>query len=550
MKIAVLSNVNLNSVIRSISKETEVFETEGYGNELGVLLDCESALYKYEPEFVFLIEEYIELLGHNLSLEQAVAVVDNWFAAFEAAIHKDITYYVSDAYLYGLELAVGRDESHKAELEALWQKRLAVCHEKHANVLIFPWRAIIEDMGESQAYSAKLWYMGKIPYSMNMQKALQKCILHKLKLTSYTPKKVLLLDLDNTLWGGLAGEHDKSPVQLSEDGIGRAYKNLQRVIKRIKEQGVVLGLVSKNNPEDALAIINNHPHMVLRQDDFAIMKLNWTAKHENIMAIAQELNLDLDSIVFFDDNPAERQLIQEMLPQVVVTDFPENAEKLPETMVNIYQQYFEKPYITAEDMQKTAQYQANQKRDELRQSALSFEDYLNNLQIKLIPVDPEKNIERLVQLVNKINQFNLTTMRFSMNEMEKILADKNKEVFLYQVTDCFGDNGIVSASIVDYGVEAEIIEFAMSCRVMGRRIENAIIENMEKAAKRRGYARILGRYIPTEKNKPVAELYSSLNYTEIEDNGAAGVIYEVSLLDTPKRNYQLENGGQMLCERK
>lgn len=546
MKTALLSNVNLNSVIRSLAKETEVFETEGYGNELGVLLDSESSLYKYKPEMIFLIEEYMELLGHDMQEEAATAVVNNWFDTFESTIRKEITYYVSDAYLYGLETLVGRNDLDKARLETLWHNRLAVCQEKYGNVLIFPLRSVIEELGEKQAYASKLWYMGRIPYSIVMQKALQQHILRKIQLASYTPKKVLLLDLDNTLWGGLAGEHDKSPVQLSEDGIGTAYKNLQRVIKRIKEQGVVLGLVSKNNPDDALAIIKNHPHMVLRQDDFAIMKLNWTAKHENIMAIAQELNLGLDSMVFFDDNPAERQLIQEALPQVVVPDFPKNAELLPETMVDIYQRYFEKPYITAEDKQKTEQYQANQKREEMRQSAVSFEDYLKNLQIKLLRVDPEKNIERLVQLVNKTNQFNLTTMRFSQNEMEKILSDKDKEVFLYQVTDRFGDNGIVSASVVDYGTEAEIIEFAMSCRVMGRRIENAIIENMEQAAKNRGYKRMLGKYIPTEKNKPVADLYSTLEYCEVENNGVDGVVYAVSLLDTPKRSYQLENGGNSL----
>ncbi len=546
MKVAVLSNVNLNSVIRGLGKEIEVFESEGYGNELGILLDEQSGLYKFQPELIFVIEEYMELLGHNLQMEQAAAAVDRWFGAFESSIHKDITYYVSDIYLYGLELLVGQDEQNKAHLENLWQERLAVCREKFNNVLVFPLRTIIEHMGEVQVYSSKFWYMGKIPYSTNMQKALQEDILHKIELFRRPAKKVLLLDLDNTLWGGLAGEHDKSPIQLSEDGVGMAYKNLQRVIKRIKEQGIVLGLVSKNNPEDALSIINNHAHMVLRAEDFAIMKLNWTAKHENIMMIAQELNLGLDSMVFFDDNPAERQLVREMLPQIVVPDFPANAEQLPEAMIAIYQQYFEKPYVTVEDRQKTAQYQANQKRDEMRQSALSFEGYLKNLQIKLIRVEADKNIERLVQLVNKTNQFNLTTMRFTLNEMEKMLEDKNKEIFLYQVTDCFGDNGIVSASILDYGEDARIIEFAMSCRVMGRRIENAIIENMEQAARKRGYERLLGEYIPTEKNKPVADLYSALGYKKLENNTVEGAIYEVSLSDTPKRNYELENGGIML----
>ena len=344
-------------------------------------------------------------------------------------------------------------------------------------------------------------------------------IVHLSEVAARTPKKVLLLDLDNTLWGGLAGENDHTPIKLSEDHEGLAYKNLQRVIAQMQSQGVILGIVSKNNEEDAMELIKNHPHMVLRLEAFAAKRINWQPKPENIREIAKELNLGLDSFVFWDDNPAERQLVKAVLPQVMVPDFPEKPEELAKAMAGVYRRYFEKETVTAEDLEKTKQYAQNAMRKDLEARAVDFESYLKQLDMELICEDPLKNLERLVQLINKTNQFNLTTRRYDRQTLQGFLEDGRHRVFLYRVKDCFGDNGIVSAVIIRLPENfAPIIDtFVMSCRVMGRNLEYDILADVEEQLYKEGYKSLIGEYLPTKKNKPVENLYETLGYEKLPE---------------------------------
>ncbi len=541
-KIALLSNVNMNFVIRMLQKDVEVYEAEGYGNELGILMNPASSYHAFEPEITFLIEDLMELLEHDLEPESAKVKVENWFGQLESALRDNGIYYISDAYLWGVELAVLFDKGRKFLLEQIWQKRLEQLCKTHANVRIFPYRSLIEKLGEDTAFSLKMWYMGKILHGGDAQKALCQCIVNKVRIEQRVPKKVLLLDLDNTLWGGLAGEADHTPIILSEEHGGLAYKNLQRVILQMQKQGVLLGIVSKNNEEDVKGILASHPHMVLTPECFAIQKVNWKPKHENIQEIAKELNLGLDSFVFFDDNETERQLIQDMLPQVAVPDFPAKPEALAGTMVAIYEEYFDKAVMTAEDREKTKQYADNIKRSELQKSTGSFADYLKQLAITMERVDAFSNIERLTQLVNKTNQFNLTTRRYTQTEMKQMLADTQKRVYLYRVADRFGDNGVVAAVIVDLAKTVPTVEeFVMSCRIMGKNIEDAIIEEVERELRTSGCDRLRGIYIPTAKNKPVAELYDRLGYVRVGEvtggDGITGVEYEIDLYGEHHREH-------------
>ncbi len=541
-KIALLSNVNMNFVIRMLQKEMEVYEAEGYGNELGILMNQASSYHAFAPEITFILEDLMELLEHDLEIESAKVRIGNWFDQLQSALKEDGIYYISDAYLWGVELAVLFDKGRKAALEQLWQEQLETLCKTYANVRIFPYRSIVEQLGEEKSFSLKMWYMGRILHGGDAQKALCEAVLQKVKIEQRVPKKALLLDLDNTLWGGLAGEADHTPIVLSEDHSGLAYKNLQRVIWQMQQQGVLLGIVSKNNEEDVAGILAEHPHMVLRPECFAAQKVNWNPKHENIQEIAKELNLGLDSFVFFDDNETERQLVKDMLPQVVVPDFPAKPEELAGVMAAIYAEYFDKAVLTVEDEEKTKQYADNAKRNQLQQSVGNFADYLKQLEIVMERVDAETNIERLTQLVNKTNQFNLTTKRYTQSEMQQVLADKQKQVYLYRVADRFGDNGIVAAVIVELGVEVpQIEEFVMSCRVMGKNIEDAILEDVEKDLLAAGYTKLQGMYFPTAKNKPVAELYDRLGYTrigELTGENTTGVLYELDLhVTTPREHY-------------
>lgn len=542
MKVALLSNINVDPVNRQLKgmQGINVYNSQGYGNELGVLFNKESPLYEFNPEVVFILMDVMELIRHDLDLTDAEKKIDEWFALMGSAMNKEMIIYLPDAYLYGFEMDVVWDKRIKTSIEERWDENLGKFMCSHSNVRTFPYNRMIQKLGENNAFSSKMWYMGKILHSTTLQKAIAEEIAHKVDLEKRQPKKVLLLDLDNTLWRGLAGENDIMPIVLSEDGIGLAYKNFQRAIKQLKDQGVVLGIVSKNNEEDAISLIANHPHMVLHPDDFAVYRINWENKADNIASIVSELNIGLDSVVFIDDNEAEQALVRDSLPEVFVPEFPGRPEELTDFITEIYQKCFEKAFITDDDREKTRQYQANSERRKLQESSVDFAGYLDGLEMKMCRIDPEKNKERLVQLVNKTNQFNLTTRRYTEQEIIEVLQDEDSEVFLYKVTDKFGDNGIVAAAIVEYGKEAVITEFTMSCRVMGRKIEDAIIEDMEISARTHGYVELIGVYKPTEKNKPVKDLYPALGY-EIKrtyDDGMSE--YSIALGTDLKRKIHVE----------
>lgn len=592
-KIAVLSNVNMNYVIRLLKKEYQVYEAEGYGNELGVLLNRQSSYYDFAPEITFLLMDLMELLGHDLDLQESwktgiqqtdteagesgrertdteagesgrqptdgetekeqevphmPAGMRNWLLQMESCIQPGRLYYLSDAWLWGPEIGALPRPWVRQELERQWLEGVLWLQRRHENVRLFPYRQVIGKLGEENSFSLKMWYLGKILHTNEAQKRLAREIAALAETEGRVAKKVLLVDLDNTLWGGLAGEREHTPLELSEDHQGLAYKNAQRVLRLIEQSGAVLGIVSKNNEEDALEVIRSHPHMVLRQEDFAIWRINWEPKHENIRQIAQDLNLGLDSIVFWDDSPAERELVKQMLPQVEVPSFPERPEELAPALTEIYEKYFRKARLTEEDGQKTKQYAENEKRSHFKRQTGDFDQYLRGLGLKIQPMDPAAHMERLAQLFNKTNQFNLTTIRHTQEEMQKIVADSSKKVYLYRVEDRFGDYGIVSAAIVDMAGEEPILaEWVLSCRVMGRQVEDALLGHMESELQAAGYEILRGRYVPTAKNQPVSGLYQRMGYQPVsreisrEEDGA--LQYRIHLKERPARGTHVTWAG-------
>lgn len=575
-RIAILSNVNMSYVIRLLKKEYQVWDGEGYGNELGLLMNRQSSYHAFGPEITFLIMDLMEALGHELDLTdvreegatpeaatgteagereeirgegvpggpapdglgQCVRLprLRDWFAQMDSCILPGRLYYLSDAWLWGPERDVLPEATLAQRLEEQWMQGLIWLQRRHENVRIFPYRRIIGSLGEENSFSLKTWYLGRILHTNEAQKRLAEEIGSLVEMEAGVPKKVLLVDLDNTLWGGLAGEREHTPLELSEDHRGLAYKNAQRALRLMTLSGVVLGIVSKNNEEDALAVIREHPHMVLREEDFVIRRINWRPKHENIREIADSLNLGLDSMVFWDDSPAERELVRQMLPQVEVPDFPDSPAELAPALTKLYKKYFRRPRLTAEDREKTRQYAQNEQRSRLEEQVGDFGQYLRQLQIRAQALSPGAHMERLVQLVNKTNQFNLTTLRYSLEEMQNIVADSLKKVYLYRVEDCFGDYGIVSAAIVDLAGEAPLIEeWVMSCRVMGKQVEDALLAHMERDLLAAGYERLRGRYVPTAKNKPVEGLYDRLGYELVSRGSGGEKEYGIRLRERPAR---------------
>lgn len=542
-RVAVLSNVNVNSIIRTLKDEFEVYEPEGYGNELLLLLDKYSGYYRFAPEVTFLWLDGMEFLHHKTETQEVKEAIDEWFDTLTQALPGEGLFFLSDIHLWGAETPL-LENAQRYMIEGLFRDRLEAFCKEHSNAYILPYHRLVAELGEVQAYSSTMWYLGKIPFSQAMQKAMCGMMREKIELSTRIPKKVLVLDLDNTLWGGLAGEADKEPLQLSEEHVGLAYKNLQRVLKQMEEKGVMLAVASKNNEADALEIIDNHPHMVLHREDFVGLKVTWDVKAESLRALAAELNVGLDSFVFFDDSSVEREQIKALLPEVTVPDFPEKPQQLPEAMAYIYRRYFEKLAVTEEDKNKTAQYAANAKRMQLKQETMDISSYLKQLQIRVAEVDVSANLERFYQLVNKTNQFNLTTIRYTREELLGYLGRADKMLKLYRITDKFGDNGITGAVILDLSKETpEIEEFVLSCRVMGRFIERAIVDRLEQELLARGFKMLQSRYVKTAKNMPVRMLFEELGYHVTEDSGDEKQ-YEVSLADRPERVYYIEEWRQ------
>ncbi|MBR1477792.1 MAG: HAD-IIIC family phosphatase [Lachnospiraceae bacterium] len=517
MKIAVLSNINMDLIIRKLKGAgMEVLPQEGFGNELGRMLDKASSYSCYAPDITFLFTDVLELIDHEPS-ERAYESIDKWFNTFRNAIQGKGLYYVANAYVYGVEKWIN-PTGLMVEISGYYDRALKSFVSSHKNVRIFPYKQIMEDLGESVAINTKTFLMGKILHTTKATDNICTEIIHRAELEERTPKKVLVLDLDNTLWGGLCGEDDTTPILLSDSGKGLVYKNFQRVLRMMKDNGVILAIASKNNEADALRIIEKHPHMALKPEDFAARKIGWFNKDESIRELSKELSLGIDSFVFVDDSPNERKLVKMNIPEAEVPYFPEDIEKLPEFGLFLYREFFEKPRLTAEDSNKAKQYSDNVKRKELEAGSKTFDDYLRSLGTVLKKVSPGENADRLRDMLNKTNQFNLTTRRYTHEEISDVLNDPSKTIFMYSARDEFGDSGIIAALIAKRSAdEVSITDFVMSCRVMGRRIEYAIIDDVEDIFRSEGVKTVRGKYVSTAKNMPVEGLYADLGYELVNE---------------------------------
>ncbi len=330
--------------------------------------------------------------------------------------------------------------------------------------------------------------------------------------------KCLALDLDGVLWGGVIGEDGLGGIQLGGSPAGEAFVAFQRYLQSLARTGVLLAVCSKNNPEDALLPFRQHPEMVLREQDMAVFVANWQPKDENLRRIAATLNIGLDAMVFVDDNPAERSRVRQNLPEVEVVDMPGDPAQYVATMGRLG--LFETLAITGEDRQRTAAIRGNLERQALESTAASLDDYLAQLDIqaRLMPFD-EANLPRIVQLINKTNQFNLTTRRRTDAEVRALLA-AGAYTQAMRNSDRFGDNGLTGVLIaIPEGETLRVDTWLMSCRVLGRRLDEVMFAALVRYAAGNRYACVVGEYIPTAKNSQVADLYARLGCTPLAQDG-------------------------------
>lgn len=516
MRISILSNVNLDMLSGLLKKEHEIFQTDGYGKWITYALGREEALSVFAPECLFLILDGTALLGACSDEESRKKELDRTSLYIEKlAENYSGSYLVVSTIDVRPECVRAKDTADTAlAASAYWDGLLEKLAAEHGNIHRLELRQLIEDCGRAQFYSDKFWYMGSIPYDMKALHLLAAEMQRVLLKLRQTPKKVLVLDLDNTLWGGVIGEDGPEGIVLDSAHEGAIYQDAQKEIKKMQQQGVILAAASKNNPEDVQRAFRENPHMILKEEDFAMLCADWKPKHENVKRIAKTLNLGLDSFVFVDDNEAEREAMRIHLPEVTVADFPADLTQLAAFMKTIYDTYFWSWRLTEEDKVKTRQYREEKQRQEELDASVSYEAYLKSLdtKIRLAELKPETT-ERAVQLMNKTNQFNTNTLRMDEPELMRYLKEEQGHLILAEVSDKYGNSGWVSEFMYHIKEDTSVVDnFLMSCRVMGRKVEDAILKAILERLAEQGIKSVLASYRKTAKNKPVEELWEQMGF--------------------------------------
>lgn len=498
------------------------YETH-YGQYRQELLDPDSPLRAFEPDTVLFSLDAHSLtaqLHGGFSTAQLEALLDSsiediaylWRLARESL---QVT-VLQQAALPLFPDLLGNNEhrlpgSHASFIERLNDRLRAAAEREDVHLVATDrWAA---RTGLDSWYDPALWHRAKQEISPRAAPLYGDLIGRLLAAISGGSCKALVMDLDNTLWGGVIGDDGLGGLKLGAgSAAGEAFAAVQRYARNLAERGVILAVCSKNTEAVARQAFDTHPEMVLKREHVASFVANWADKATNLRRIAAELNIGLDALVFVDDNPAERALIRRALPQVAVPEIPADPALIPRRLAAAG--YFEGIAITAEDRARTDQYQLNRSRQEFATKATDLEGYLRSLEMQLhwLPFDTA-NLPRIAQLINKTNQFNLTTRRYTERQLRDIMDDPDSFGISLRLLDRFGDNGIIAVVIGRLEArEVRLDTWLMSCRVLGRRVEHATLSIAISQARRLGGDALVGEYIPTTRNEMVVDHYPRLSF--------------------------------------
>lgn len=363
----------------------------------------------------------------------------------------------------------------------------------------------------------KFYFLSQAAINPKLAIAFRKWFELKKSSFSKPAKKCLVLDLDNTLWGGILGEDGPERLKIGGDYPGKAFLLFQQQILELQKRGIILAICSKNNEADVWEFIDNSRDQVIKKEHIAAWRINWNDKAGNIAELAKELNIGLDSMVFLDDQPTERELVKSMLPEVTVPDFPAAPYLLPVFFKNLQEQYFNIYHASAEDLRKTEQYKQNAERRQLQQQFTNIDDFIKSLQIETtIRLNDPADLPRIAQMSQKTNQFNLTGKRYTDLKLKEII-ERNGKVFSLSVKDKFGDSGLTGAAVVSLvGNDAHIENLFLSCRILGRKIENTFVEQILLGLKEVPLENVTAVYNKTPKNQLVENFYESVGFSVMD----------------------------------
>lgn len=532
IKIAILGSFTLNGLSEVLqvkcreSKIKFISHVGEYNQYAQEILNPKSNLYQFKPDITFLLLDVRTILGdtyfspYSFSVLKRKEIVRDKILELENLItifkqNSNSKLIISNFNIpvyspYGIYENKTEYGLKKMILEL--NNNLENLIKNENSIFLYDFDNFLRKFGEQNVFNYKQYFFGDVKISINFIPYLGHELMGYVKPLLGLSRKCIVVDLDNTLWGGIIGEDGFDGIKLGPYTQGKPFLELQKILLALNNRGIILAINSKNNSEDALNVIKTHPYMLIKEENFASKRINWDDKVSNMQEIANELNIGLDSIVFLDDDPINRELMKDSLPQILTVDLPRDPSEYGSYIMNLND--FNLLQITEDDIKRNKMYFQEKQRKEFKKNIPNLENFLKKMNIEVLIKNADNfTIPRISQLTLKTNQFNLTTKRYQEEDIRNMVNDKKFQIECAQVSDKFGDNGITGVFIINKNDDEWIIDsFLLSCRVMGRGIEEGILAHILEQAKKQGVSKVKGQYIPTKKNLPCENFYHNYGF--------------------------------------
>ena len=532
LKVAILPSFTLNGLNETfhvkcseigIRYQSYVADYNQYNQEI---LNSKSDFYNFSPDITFLILDIRSLLGdyfyfpYSISSAERKSLVKEKINELENLILQFKNNSSSTLVITNFNIpSYSPNGIIETKSEFGFHEMIHEINESLRNIVknqnsiyVYDFNQFVSKYGEKNIFDYRQFHLGSIQIAFNYIPYFAYELMSYVKTMLGVSRKCIVLDLDNTLWGGIVGEDGFDGIELDQTSNGKAFVEFQKQLLSLWQQGIILAINSKNNFDDAMKVIREHPDMILREKHFASIQINWDDKAQNIKQIAEEINIGLNSIVFFDDDKLNQERIKQEFPEVLTVDMPNDPSQYSSILTNLND--FNVLQKTEEDTKRGVMYAQQRQRKQFENTVSNLDQFLKQMDIKVkIKQSNGFLIPRISQLTLKTNQFNLTTRRYQEEEIRKFSKDENFEVGCAQVLDKFGDNGITGAYIVKKNETNWILDtFLLSCRVMGRGVEDAMLSHILKDAKNNGIEEFKAEFIPTLKNKPAENFLSDFGF--------------------------------------
>jgi FkbH-like protein len=507
--------------------EAEIYEAP-FGSLEAEVYDAQSGLYQFSPDAVVILNAVQALRAGFLNRRESADcfrkhAAERIVAVWDAIQSRSSASIIQSNFVLPYERFFGNfdqkvPESLYATVSTL-NAHIAAAAGQRPGVFVNDVEAIASWVGRVNWFDDRFWDSAKYFCSLDCLPSVANNLVDIVMAARGRLTKCIVLDLDNTLWGGTIGDDGIEGIQLNAHGDGEAFYRLQLWLRELRNRGILLAVCSKNDLQNALLPFDRHPEMVLKREDIAVFVANWNDKAGNIRHIRETLNIGFDSMVFLDDNPFERNLVRELIPEIVVPELPEDPADYVRAISEL--NLFETVSFSTEDLKRTERYRVEAERKQAQANFASVEEFLQSLDMRITVARFDSfNLPRIAQLIQRSNQYNLTTRRLSETECKALMEDESRWIPVYaRLADRLGDHGLISVVILEIREdELAIRDWLMSCRVLARGVEQFVMNETFDRAKRLGLARVTGEYVPTAKNGMVKDFFSRFGFAKLDES--------------------------------